>query len=150
MEKLLVEMNQTLEGFVAAVLLASSAKHRFKEHVQRGSTEQEVEKWRKEVGNWIDAFNAAERMWLVTSRVILGNIRLYFYGVKRQFEQVWEEIIHESERTCTLFNTPEVTHQQIWDYMLELRNKKNQLIDFLQEEIDLFVSTELEPSRKAR
>jgi hypothetical protein len=145
MEQLLVDMNQTLEDFVTATLLAASAIQRRQDHIQRRGTEEGLQKWTQEVDRSVNEFNNVEREWLVHSRLVLGLISLHFQNDTSTFEKLWDEIIHESEGTCTLFNTPGTTFRQIWDKMLDLRTKKNNLIDMLQNEIDRFVLSELEP-----
>ncbi len=148
MEQLLVEMNQALEDFVTATLLAGSTIKRCHDRIQRGAAEEVLKKWRQEVDKSVNEFNETERDWLVKSRLILGEISLYFQNETGSFEESWNKIIRESEGTCSLFNTPGTTLAQIWDTMLNLRNKKNQLINVLQKDIDRFVSAELEPAKK--
>lgn len=145
MEQLLMEMNQALEDFVTATLLAASAIQRRQDYIQQGGIEEGLKKWAEEVDRSINEFNNSEREWLVHSRLVLGKISLHFQNDTSTFEKLWDEVIHESEHTCTLFNTPGTTFRQIWDKMLDLRTKKNNLIDILQNEIDRFVSSELEP-----
>lgn len=147
MEQLLVEINRALEDFVTSTLLTASAIQRRQDYIQQGGSEEGVKKWNQEVDKSVDEFNEAERDWLAKSRVILGKISLHFHGQTGNLEKLWDEIIHESEGTCTLFHTAGITLRQIWDKMLDLRNKKNNLIEILQKEIDRFVLAELEPAK---
>ena len=150
MEQLLVEMNHVLEDFVTSVLLAASAIQRGHDYIQRGGTEKGAGKWSQAVDKAVEEFNEAERDWLTKSRVILGKISLHFHNQPSEFEKPWEDIISQSAGACTLFNTPDITSKQIWNNMLDLRNKKNKLLATLQKEIDRFVSEELEPIKSER
>jgi hypothetical protein len=144
MEELLVEMNRALEDFVTATLLVASGIQRRHDYIQQGGTEEGVKKWDQEVDKSVEQFNESEREWLAQSRVISGKISLHFNDPTGEFVRLWDEIVHQSEGTCTLFHDPGITLREIWNRMLELRNKKNELLDLLQKGIDRFVSEELE------
>lgn len=141
MEQLLVEMNQALEDFVTAAMLADSSIQRRQDYKQRGGSDEGLKKWNEEVDQSVEQFNDSERVWLVKSQVILGKLNLLFHDQGGDHSKRWQEISDKSLKTCDLLNAQD--SRRLWDYLLELRKRKDTLLDQLQNQIDRFVSKEL-------
>ncbi len=144
MEQLLVEINEATENFICSTLLYGATLQRYADYIKKGGTEEGCKKWQEEVDKSANDFNSAEGIWLVKSRIIRGKLCFLFANNRYKCEKKWNEIIQQSERTCSLFHDPKITYTRIFDHMLFLRKSKDRLMNELQKEIDIFVSKELE------
>ncbi|MDD2890642.1 MAG: hypothetical protein PHE49_08405 [bacterium] len=142
MEKLLLEMNKGAEEFLTAATLAASTIQWRNEYYKKGTPNLTL--LNQNVDKYAEKFNEIERDWLVNSRVMAGKIRLYFDDKDGNFEKAWIDIVEQSGNMCSLFHSPNTTFNDVLSTVDDLRNKKNNLLELLELEIDRFVLEKLE------